>query len=124
MNDLSTSPAKSLYAKREPVYPQKIDGRFRRLKWLVMAVTLTIYYVTPWLRWDRGPYAPDQAVLLDLANRRFYFGPIEIWLKSPPMTIGREPRSRQFFRMSSSSSPRTRSLHGALPILAFDVAWR
>jgi polyferredoxin len=32
-----------------------------------MVVTLTIYYVTPWLRWDRGPYAPDQAVLVDLA---------------------------------------------------------
>jgi cytochrome c oxidase accessory protein FixG len=79
MNDLSTIPAKSLYAKREPVYPQKIDGPFRRLKWLIMAVTLSIYYGTPWLRWDRGPHAPDQAVLLDLANRRFYFGPIEIW---------------------------------------------
>jgi cytochrome c oxidase accessory protein FixG len=38
-----------------------------------------IYYLTPWLRWDRGPYAPDQAVLVDLANRRFYFFFIEIW---------------------------------------------
>ena len=45
----------------------------------ILAVTLGIYYVTPWLRWDRGPYAPDQAVLVDLANRRFYFFFIEIW---------------------------------------------
>jgi cytochrome c oxidase accessory protein FixG len=44
-----------------------------------MAVTLTIYYVTPWLRWDRGPFAPDQAVLVDLAHRRFYMFGIEIW---------------------------------------------
>ena len=44
-----------------------------------MAVTLGIYYVTPWLRWDRGPFAPDQAVLIDLAHRRFYFFFIEIW---------------------------------------------
>ncbi len=79
MNEVSTTTPKSLYEKRQPVYPQKIDGRFRRLKWVIMAVTLTIYYVTPWLRWDRGPYAPDQAVLIDLANRRFYFGPLEIW---------------------------------------------
>ena len=50
-----------------------------RLKWLIMAVTLAIYYLTPWLRWDRGPYAPDQAVLIDIANRRFYFFFIEIW---------------------------------------------
>lgn len=69
----------SLYAKREPVYPKAVNGTFRRLKWLVMAVTLTIYYVTPWLRWDRGPYAPDQAVLVDLAGRRFYMFGIEIW---------------------------------------------
>ncbi|HXG82225.1 MAG TPA: cytochrome c oxidase accessory protein CcoG [Sphingomicrobium sp.] len=79
MNELSASSAKSLYAKRQPVYPKAVDGKFRRLKWLVMAVTLTVYYVTPWLRWDRGPYAPGQAVLVDLAHRRFYFGPLEIW---------------------------------------------
>ena len=56
-----------------------MDGKFRRLKWAIMAVTLAIYYVTPWLRWDRGPYAPDQAVLVDLAHRRFYMFGIEIW---------------------------------------------
>jgi cytochrome c oxidase accessory protein FixG len=44
-----------------------------------MGVTLAIYYITPWLRWDRGAYAPDQAVLVDLANRRFYMFSIEIW---------------------------------------------
>jgi polyferredoxin len=40
---------------------------------------LGIYYVTPWIRFDRGPNLPDQAVLLDLANRRFFFFWIEIW---------------------------------------------
>jgi cytochrome c oxidase accessory protein FixG len=68
-----------LYAARKGVYPKKVDGHFRRLKWLIMAVTLAIYYGTPWIRWDRGPYAPDQAVLVDLANRRFYMFQIEIW---------------------------------------------
>ena len=33
----------------------------------------------PFLRWDRGPNAPGQAVLIDLPNRRFYFFFIEIW---------------------------------------------
>jgi cytochrome c oxidase accessory protein FixG len=68
-----------LYQKRKGVYPKAVTGFYRRLKWVVMAITLTIYYVTPWLRWDRGPYAPDQAVLVDLANRRFYMFSIEIW---------------------------------------------
>ncbi|CAN0589840.1 unnamed protein product, partial [Ectocarpus sp. 12 AP-2014] len=44
-----------------------------------MGVTLAIYYLTPWIRWDRGPNLPDQAVLIDLAGRRFYFFWIEIW---------------------------------------------
>jgi cytochrome c oxidase accessory protein FixG len=69
----------SLYAKREPIFPRRVKGTFRTLKWWLMAVTLGIYYLTPWIRWDRGPNLPDQAVLVDLANRRFFFFMIEIW---------------------------------------------
>jgi cytochrome c oxidase accessory protein FixG len=68
-----------LYAPREKIFPKRVNGYFRRLKWAIMIVTLGIYYITPWLRFDRGEYAPDQAVLVDLANRRFYFFFIEIW---------------------------------------------
>jgi cytochrome c oxidase accessory protein FixG len=68
-----------LYEPRKKIFPKRASGYFRKFKWLVMLITLTIYYVTPWLRWDRGPFAPDQAVLVDLANRRFYFLFIEIW---------------------------------------------
>ena len=71
--------ATGLYEKRKAVFPRQIDGKFRRLKWAIMAITLTVYYATPWLRWDRGPFAPDQAVLVDLAHRRFYMFAIEIW---------------------------------------------
>ena len=71
--------APGLYEKRRGVFPRQIDGTFRRLKWAIMAVTLAVYYVTPWLRWDRGPYAPHQAVLVDFAHRRFYMFAIEIW---------------------------------------------
>jgi cytochrome c oxidase accessory protein FixG len=56
-----------------------VKGSFRTMKWWIMAVTLGIYYITPWIRWDRGPNLPDQAVLVDLANRRFFFFMIEIW---------------------------------------------
>ncbi len=70
---------RSLYAARQKIHPKRATGWFRSLKWWIMAITLGIYYLTPWLRWDRGPYAPDQAVLVDMANRRFYFFFIEIW---------------------------------------------
>jgi cytochrome c oxidase accessory protein FixG len=72
-------PAPSLYASREPIFPRRVSGKFRNLKWFILAFTLGIYYLTPWIRWDRGPSLPDQAVLLDMANRRFYFFWIEIW---------------------------------------------
>ncbi|WP_323770458.1 cytochrome c oxidase accessory protein CcoG [Antarctobacter sp.] len=75
----SNSPPPSLYASREPIFPKRVSGIFRNLKWIIMIVTLGIYYVTPWIRWDRGPQLPDQAVLIDLANRRFFFFWIEIW---------------------------------------------
>ena len=69
----------TLYAARVKIHPKDVHGTFRRLKWIVMAVALGIYYVAPWLRWHRGEGAPDQAILIDLASRRFYFFFIEIW---------------------------------------------
>lgn len=68
-----------LYEKRRKIFPRKATGRFRKLKWAVMAVTLGVYYLLPWVRWDRGPTAPDQAVLVDFPTQRFYFFFIEIW---------------------------------------------
>ena len=38
-----------------------------------------IYWIGPWLRWDRGPGAANQAMLIDLPGRRAYFFFIEIW---------------------------------------------
>ncbi|WP_417429613.1 cytochrome c oxidase accessory protein CcoG [Kiloniella sp.] len=68
-----------LYKKREPIFPKRAEGQFRRLKWLIMIVTLSIYYLVPFIRWDRGPGAPDQAVLIDFPGNRFYFFFIELW---------------------------------------------
>ena len=37
-------------------------GRFRTAKWIILAVALGVYYLVPFLRFDRGPGAPSQAV--------------------------------------------------------------
>ena len=68
-----------LYAAREPVFPKRVKGTFRSLKWWLMGLMLGAYYLLPWVRWDRGPNLPDQAILVDLAERRFFFFWIEIW---------------------------------------------
>lgn len=68
-----------LYAARRNIYPQSVSGRFRHIKWGLMAACLGIYYLLPFIRWDRGPDGPSQAVLVDLPNSRFYFFFIELW---------------------------------------------
>ena len=71
--------ASPLYTGRVEVYAKAIKGRFRSVKWIALVVLLGIYYLTPWLRWDRGPDAPNQAVLADMAGGKLYFFSIEIW---------------------------------------------
>lgn len=65
--------------KRPAVYPKAVSGVIRQAKWAILIVCLAIYYVVPWLRWDRGPDKPHQAVLFDLAGQRFYIFSIELW---------------------------------------------
>lgn len=72
-------PPPSLYEGRKQVYPKLAHGKYRTIKWIVMAVTLGIYYVLPWIRWPRGEGIPDQAVLADFAGEKFYFFWFEIW---------------------------------------------
>lgn len=68
-----------LYKKQERIYPKRVYGRYRNLKWVAMIVCLAIYYLTPFIRWDRGPFVPDQAVLIDLYHGRAYWFWFEIW---------------------------------------------
>jgi cytochrome c oxidase accessory protein FixG len=68
-----------LYASAKRVYPQSVSGFYRRIKWIVLCGTLGIYYLLPFVRWDRGPNEPHQAVLVDMHHRRLYFFFIEIW---------------------------------------------
>lgn len=75
----SSGEGAQLFASQTKIYSKEAHGRFRTIKWIVMAVTLGIYYLLPFVRWDRGPYLPDQAVLIDLPARRFYFFFLEIW---------------------------------------------
>ena len=68
-----------LYAPRKKVYPQAVHGRFRRIKWTLLVVGLAVYYCCPSCAGTAGPSLPNQAVLVDLPHRRFYFFFIELW---------------------------------------------
>jgi len=56
-----------LYAKREQVYPREVHGVFARWRLIMVAVTLGIYYVLPWINWGES----RQAFLIDLPGRKF-----------------------------------------------------
>lgn len=74
----SPSPG-SLYAHRPTVHPRATKGPNRRRKTMVALLTLAVLTVGPWLRWDRGPGMPDQAVLFDFAAMRGFFLDVVIW---------------------------------------------
>jgi cytochrome c oxidase accessory protein FixG len=85
---VNSKEARKLYKKREQIYPKLAQGVFRNLKWAAVIVLLGIYYVTPWLRWDRGVDRVDQAVLVDFEGRRFYFFFIELWPQEVYYIVG------------------------------------
>jgi cytochrome c oxidase accessory protein FixG len=68
----------SLYAKREQIYPRaRIGahlGAFARWRWALVWLTQIVFYGTPWLRWHG-----QQAVLFDLAARKFSFFDLVLW---------------------------------------------
>jgi len=68
-----------LYASHIKIVPKSVSGFYRRLKWQLLWLLLGIYYIAPWIRWDRGPGAPDQAILIDAEQGRLFFFMIEIW---------------------------------------------
>ncbi len=60
-----------LFEARMPIYPRSVKGRFRRIKWAILALAYGVYFLLPWLRWER-PGGIDQAVLFDIQARKFY----------------------------------------------------
>ena len=57
----------SLYEAQKTIYPRSTGGLFARWRWFFVALTQVIFYGLPWLEWGQR-----QAVLFDLASRRFY----------------------------------------------------
>ena len=77
-----------LYANRVRVYPKAVSGIVRQTKWAILIVCLSVYYLLPWLRWDRGPGRPTQALLLDLWHERLYIFWMEFWPQEIYLLVG------------------------------------
>ena len=60
-----------LYVSEKKVYPRSVSGVFARWRWAFVALTQAIFYGLPWIQWSTAA-GSRQAVLFDLAARRFY----------------------------------------------------
>jgi cytochrome c oxidase accessory protein FixG len=63
-----------MYAAREIIYPREISGRYASVRWFFVWLTQLVFYGLPWLNWNGR-----QAVLFDLAARKFYIFGIVLW---------------------------------------------
>ncbi len=68
----------SLYQKRKEIYPRAKIGDslawFQKWRWATIWATQIVFYGLPWLTWN-----DRQAVLFDLAARKFYIFGLVLW---------------------------------------------
>ena len=84
MNDISQPAAiptqaaepveQALYEIRQKIYPRAVTGSFATARWAFVWLTQLIYYGLPWLPWNER-----QAVLFELAARKFYIFGLVLW---------------------------------------------
>jgi len=70
-----------VYSENNKIYPKRMSGRFRLLKWWTASLWL-VFFFGPHLRWN-----DNQAILLDIPARKFHFFsltiyPQDLWLLS------------------------------------------
>ncbi|HVL56908.1 MAG TPA: cytochrome c oxidase accessory protein CcoG, partial [Burkholderiaceae bacterium] len=64
----------SMYQAHRKIYPRAVAGTFARLRWSAVILTQLIFYGLPWIEWNGR-----QAVLFDLAARKFHLFGIVLW---------------------------------------------
>ncbi len=64
----------SLYEVRKKIYPRAVHGWFARWRWALVFATQIVFYGLAWLEWN-----DRQAVLFDLAARKFYIFGVVFW---------------------------------------------
>lgn len=65
---------KALKDVRNKIYPRSVSGIFARWRIIMVVVTQLVFYGLPWLQWNGR-----QAVLFDLAARKFYIFGMVLW---------------------------------------------
>ena len=64
----------SLYEVRRKIYPRAVTGHFATARWALVFLTQFVFYGLAWFEWNGR-----QAVLFDLAARKFYIFGLVFW---------------------------------------------
>ena len=57
--------------ERVAIFPRSVQGHYRSLKYAILIFAYGVYFMLPWLPWQRM-HGPNQTVLFDIIGRRFY----------------------------------------------------
>ena len=71
---LSAEIEEALYEVRKKIYPRAVHGWFAGWRWTLVWLTQILFYGSAWLTWNGR-----QAVLFDLAARKFYIFGLVLW---------------------------------------------
>ena len=64
----------ALFETQKKIYPRSISGYYANIRWFMVWFTQVLFYGTAWLTWN-----DRQAVLFDLAARKFYIFGLVFW---------------------------------------------
>ena len=67
MAEAGAGPLVSLYVSEDKIQPRTVHGWYATWRWIFVWLTQLLFYGLPWLHWNGR-----QAVLFELATRRFY----------------------------------------------------
>lgn len=70
---MSDKPGAATMARKK-VYPKKVTGRYRTVRWWISAVLQALLFLGPWIQWNGR-----QAILFDLPGRRFHLFGLTFW---------------------------------------------
>src|SRR5512139_3199496 len=72
--DAAPAVEQALYEVRKAIHPRAVHGWFAGWRWALVWITQVIFYGLAWLPWN-----DRQAVLFDIAHRKFYIFGLVFW---------------------------------------------
>ncbi len=64
--------------QRVSIFPRSVKGLYRKIKSSIVILAYSVYFILPWIRWNREA-GPSQAVIFDIDAHRLYIFDLTIF---------------------------------------------